>query len=365
MKNSVTDNEVISVISSNHAALSIDAIASNLGVLRHTLNPVIGSMLNRGILSKEIDNTQGIPLFKLVDSHVADAEPQAKKQDQANLPPNVSRLNVTKRVSTENTKTADKPADAPKAQTAPKSASTQKSVSNSTEYSDELKILAFLRLQARSMDDLAANFGKCEEDIEALKRQDLVESTYIIDQYVFMLNHDNVFKKYPELKDEEKAKLILAEPTKAEARADSPKAEPAAEAKVDAPLQKPEVEAPKADQVVAKEPEVVDRKAAPSPAEKVAQKQPEPSPDILPEPVVVREEYSQDESEQSFGGFNDSAVMEQISSLVKKLVQRQLNEQQSNQQANMSEMALKIRSASESLKQAARSLDEAMELLES
>ena len=313
-------------------------------------------MLNRGILSKEIDNTQGIPLFKLVDSHVADAEPQAKKQDQANLPPNVSRLNVTKRVSTENTKTADKPADAPKAQTAPKSGSTQKSVTNSTEYSNELKILAFLRLQARSMDDLNATFGKCEEDIEALKSQDLVESTYIIDQYVFMLNHDNVLKKYPELKDEEKAKLILAEPAKAEARADSPKAEPAAEAKVDAP---------KADQVVAKEPEVVDRKAAPSPAEKVAQKQPEPSPDILPEPVVVREEYSQDESEQSFGGFNDSAVMEQISSLVKKLVQRQLNEQQSNQQANMSEMALKIRSASESLKQAARSLDEAMELLES
>lgn len=80
---------------------------------------------------------------------------------------------------------------------------------------------------------------------------------------------------------------------------------------------------------------------------------------------MVREEYAQDESEQSFGGLNDSAVMEQISSLVKKLVQRQLNEQQSNQQANISEMALKIRSASESLKQAARSLDEAMELLES
>lgn len=364
MKNSVTDNEVISVISSNHAALSIDAIASNLGVLRHTLNPVIGSMLNRGILSKEIDNTQGIPLFKLVDSHVADAEPQAKKQDQANLPSNVSRLNVTKRVSTENTKTADKPADAPKAQTAPKSGSTQKSVTNSTEYSNELKILAFLRLQARSMDDLAATFGKCEEDIEALKSQDLVESTYIIDQYVFMLNHDNVLKKYPELKDEEKAKQILAEP-KPEAQTEPPKAEPAVEEKVEAPLQKQEAESPKADQVAAKEPEVLERKVEPAPVEKVAKKHPEPSHDILPEPVVVREEYAQDESEQSFGGFNDSAVMEQISSLVKKLVQRQLNEQQSNQQANMSEMALKIRSASESLKQAARSLDEAMELLES
>lgn len=311
MKTETNEQEIIDVLRQNKAGLDINAIADQIGVHRPVLNPVLSAMLMGKRVVRYVND--GTPLFKLSDD-ILGADTAATENTTNPSRSEQASMNQARSAQPEHVSAADKNG-------------VVKSIPT------ELSVLAFLFEKAQKLPDIKAKFPGCQAVLDSLVNQDLVESQYIFDQYVYIVYEERALNKYPLLADEAERQAALG---------------------YGHPDSQPEQPAP------AIEPEQVA-------TESVARVQPSIAIQLEPEPAIALEvvepevlrtsEFSQEQPEPQY--------LEEISKLINKAVEARIKEEIGKLSGGLDREALanKMAAASEHLKKAAEALDEGLKIL--
>lgn len=193
MKNSVSEADVIGLIRDQNKPMSIDGIASSLGVFRHLLNPVMRDMLTSGSLIRKEEG--GVPLFFLSDTvlHQGDeAIEAASHHKMASNAGNVTPIAKSRQKAK---------AEGPKLTSIsnPKAAQPDSVKDGSDSDKPNLKLLRML-LKPKALVSIKDIMGEVEPELEALKVKGIVDSDYILDEFVYYLT-DKAKLLYPDLAD--------------------------------------------------------------------------------------------------------------------------------------------------------------------
>lgn len=191
MKNSVSEYDVISLIRDQKKPMSIDGIASSLGVFRHLINPVMRDMLNNGSLVRQEEN--GTPMFTLSDTALVEG-------DQAIEAAGHQKMSAVANNVTPIAKSRPKAkAEGPKLTAVSNKATKQPEAKNSGADSAKpnLKLLKLL-LKPKALVSIKEVMGEVEQELESLKLEGIVDSDYILDEFVYYLT-DKARQIYPEL----------------------------------------------------------------------------------------------------------------------------------------------------------------------
>lgn len=366
MKNSVTEHEVIEAIRT-HGAMAVEQLASTVETFKHFVFPVIGSLVKQGYIQKK-ESGNGAPLFELgpktfefaeIQQQPIPATPKAAEPQEV-AKPAVALVDATK---SSNASTPDKEADIQRIRPArlsvvkPALSAVAQTPANAIIPPSELVLLAYLRLCAQRMSAIQEVFGDCDELLAGLAEKNLVESAYIIDQYVFTLNHAEAFKLYPQLSSENDAKAIF---DKAGEKPEIP-AKPEVTAQALPTIQS--LTPPEAKAAIEPITTLEAPPAVTEPAAFAVETSIEPA--ILDEEfeenrTVIRDEFAQHEEPLLSG----DAVSE-IAKLVQRLVQSELKKEREKlgDGIDVEAISSKIRKAAVSLRDAAKALEETLSIL--
>lgn len=355
MKNSVTEREVIDALRTS-GALAVDDLANNIGAFKHMVFPVLTGLIKQGHVQKK-ETGNGAPVFELgpkpfeviKESEDTPAKPAAPKAVEV-AKPAVTLLETAKKSATESTQ------DAPR--TAPAKLSVVKAISPapptqpaSKAVATELNLLAYLALCSRQESAIEEVFGDCEALIGEMADKQLIESLYVIDEYVYSLNPEKAYSLYPELASVEKVEEIVNNLSTQPAQITTP-AQPTEAPVVDAlAVAQSHGPVPAGANVTGSEP-----------VAEVAHQEP-----ALKEREVVRDEF--DQRSEEFNQVGDimlpSDAMREISRLVHRLVQDELQKEREKMGAGLDVEAVsgKIKKAAVSLREAAKALEETLAIL--
>ena len=355
MKNSVTEHEVIDTLR-NSGALAVDDLANNIGTFKHMVFPVLTGLIKQGYVQKK-ETGNGAPVFELgpkpfeviEESQETPAKPAAPKAVEVARPA-VTLLETAKKPATESTQDAPRqPATklsvvksispTPSAQIAAKAVAT------------ELNLLAYLALCSRQESAIEEVFGDCEALLGEMADKQLIESLYVIDEYVYSLNPEKAFSLYPELASAEKAEEIVNNLSTQTTQISAPAQ----------PTEAPVVDTPAVAQAPIPAP-TVDPVAESEPVAEAAHQEP-----VLREREVVRDEFDQrsEEFDQVEEIMLPGDAMKEISRLVHRLVQDELQKEREKMGAGLDVEAVsgKIKKAAVSLREAAKALEETLAIL--
>jgi hypothetical protein len=353
MKNQVTEIEVIQAIGgSQQGPISIDDIAAKVGTIRQVINPALSALVKKGLVHAE-KSTSGWPIFSLTEKSAQETAKAVLETEAPRSSP--ARLEVVRsaaqKVQQKESVAVEQNKEEPVAKTAPALAA----VSNATRLqlpATELNVLAYLSQQGRPMSELRAMFGDCEPLLSSLCTRSLIDCDYIIDQHVYTLR-SQAYKEHQILSNRDDVLAIFA-PQAEKINPQAPEAEAEAEEVIAAQAVIEAIQSSPVTQM-ANDTLVIDQ-----PAE-VLESTPEP---VMShgerERKVVREEFAQEEEFIMSGD-----IMKEISRLIDRGIREQLEKQraESAEGIDMKSLAEKLQVASDSLKQAARALDETLQVM--
>lgn len=363
MKNSVTEHEVIEALRA-HGAMAVEQLASTVETFKHFVFPVIGSLMKQGYVQKK-DTGNGAPVFELGPKTFEFTEIQqepnttpAKAAESAK--PTVALVDAAPAAAAAaKSATLDKDADSLRSKparlsvvkpaTAPIAAQTPAAPQAQP---SEIALLAYLRICAQRMSAIQEVFGDCDELLAQLAERNLVESAYIIDQYVFSVNHAEVYKLYPQLVSEDEAKAIFANANKPEvvtpAKAEAVTAEPI------------QPQSPSSSEAsAASVPITIQNEALASPVTPAAEPV-IPDEEFEENRTVIRDEFAQHEEPLLSG-----EAVNEIANLVHRLVQSELKKEREKlgEGIDVEAISSKIKKAAVSLRDAAKALEETLAIL--
>lgn len=359
MKTSVTENDVIALIRESQEPLTVDAIATKFGVIRHTLNPVLHQLISQGTVVKK--DLGGSPAFALSDTSAVQLDAAANEAKPTGKPETQKKNNVT---SIKNRKTVS----STKLTETPKQPTNQQDDHAPAEKS--IQILAFIAEKPRRQVDLSIRFGECDAIIEQLKADEMVLSHYIMDEYTYLIT-EKAKKQYPDLKD-----IVIDQgPVGAGTTADEPAADHtallAAQILEAANLSKPDSQAQNENALDANNAKDKPAVVKNTRVSKKAEKTPKAPKTDKPEPVVdlPAQSPAAADNQQVPGVFEgvqgeDKEVMNTIALMLEALVEKRLQSARSIPEKSLTELAEKMREASKSLRQAASALDDGLDLIE-